>query len=234
MSDFFQKIIKEIEAFYQEYNYQLGWRFLNCSKTVLKNNPQIAFITLNPGGDRIPPDHPWASCEKGSSYLYEKWGNARTGKHNLQIQIQLLFSKIVEATKYNLTSADLIEETLSGYFVPFRSPRLADLEYKTEAFSFAVNIWSKMLSFIQPTRFICIDRETYKRLRPIIIKTYGLPELKTQTLFTGWGKITADIVEFGKKSEVKLLRLPHLSIYKLFTRTECERPVNHIFKKFFG
>ncbi len=73
----FQDIVDQIknfyEDFYQGHDYDLGWRFLTCSKAVLQSDPKIALITLNPGGSRIPEDHPWDSCEKGNAYLYEKW-----------------------------------------------------------------------------------------------------------------------------------------------------------------
>ena len=46
----FQDIVDQIKDFYQDHDYDLGWRFFTCSKTVLKNNPKIALITLNPVG----------------------------------------------------------------------------------------------------------------------------------------------------------------------------------------
>ena len=232
MSQLFQESVLSIEGFYKSHNYQLGWRFLNCSKSVLCNDPKIAFITLNPGGKSIPEDHPWPSCEAGSSYLHEVWGNAQRGGSNLQIQIQLMFAKLAEKIDFKGNSEQLIEESLSGYFVPFRSPRLADLDHKCHAFAFGNELWSNILSSVHPDYFICIDRDSFKKLQPLIESTYELPIKCIQKLETGWGNYTAEIVEFGSNSEKRLLRLPHLSTFKIFTSQKCREKVDKLFSEF--
>ncbi len=232
MSELFQQSISSIEEFYKDHDYRLGWRFLNCSKSVLANDPKVVFITLNPGGKCIPENHPWASCENGSSYLNEVWGNSPRGKSNLQIQIQLMFSILAKKIDFDGTTEELIEQTLSGYFVPFRSPRLADLDYKNEAFKFGNRLWSRMLYAIKPDYFICIDRDSFSKLQPIIKRTYNLPITSSKKLKTGWGNYSADIVEFGASSEKRLLRLPHLSTFKVFTSQKCAEKIDELFSEF--
>ena len=232
MSQLFQESVLSIEDFYKSHNYQLGWRFLNCSKSVLCSDPKIAFITLNPRGKSIPEDHPWSSCEEGNSYLNEEWGNARRGRSNLQVQIQLMFAKLAEKIDFKGNSEQLIEESLSGYFVPFRSPRLADLDHKSHAFAFGNELWLKILSSVHPDYFICIDRDSFKKLQPLIESTYELPIKCIKKLETGWGNYTAEIVEFGDNSEKRLLRLPHLSTFKIFTSQKCTEKVDELFSEF--
>ncbi len=228
----FQDIVDQIKNFEQEYGYELGWRFLTCSKAVLKSNPKVAFITLNPGGSRVRDDHPSASCENGNAYLVESWKNQRPGESLLQKQVQKMFDKIREKANCHGGMRKLIESTLSGYFIPFRSPNRNDLKHKKEAFDFGEKIWLKILETVQPELFICIEKETAKRLKKIIETTYDLPESKSYKLQTGWGNYTADIFEFGSNAEVKLLRLPHLSRFTLFTSKKCEKEVDNIFSRF--
>ena len=231
--DLFQNIIDQIENFYQYHDYKLGWRFLTCSKAVLKSSPKIAFITLNPGGSRMRDDHPSASCEEGSPYLNESWGGKKPGESKLQIQIQKMFNKIHEKLNYPDSKRELIESTLSGHFVPFRSPSLKDLGYEKEAFDFGEKLWSKILQSIQPPElFVCIDHKTTKRIRKIIATIYNLPEGKPCKLETGWGNTTADIFEFGDNAQIKILRLPHLSRFTLFTREKSKEEVENIFTRF--
>ena len=232
--DIFQDTVKEIEKFYGEYGYELGWRFLTCSKNVLKSNPKIAFITLNPGGSRIRDDHDSPSCEKGNPYLDENWKNRPPGESPLQVQIQKMFAKIREKTNCSGSEREFIESALSGYFVPFRSESRDKLPHKKEAFEFGEKIWLKILRTVQPELFVCIERETTERLRKIIETAYRLPEGKSYKLQTGWGNYTADIVEFGNSAEVKLLRLPHLSRFTLFTREASEKAIENIFSRFCG
>ena len=233
-NDIFQNTIDQIKTFYQDHDYELGWRFLTCSKAVLKDDPKIAFITLNPGGSSIPDNHPSSSCEKSSPYLDESWGGREPGKSKLQIQIQKMFDKICEKTNCHERTRELIESTLSGHFIPFRSPSRNDLKHKKEAFDFGEKIWLKILKTVQPKLFVCIEKETAKRIRKIIETAYDLPESKSYKLQTGWGNYTADIFEFGNNAEVKLLRLPHLSRFTLFTSEKCEEKIEDIFTQFCG
>ena len=75
-----------------------------------------------------------------------------------------MFGKIREKTNYPGSTRKLIESTLCGYFVPFRSRRREDLKHEKEAFDFGEKIWLKILKTVQPELFICIDKETAKRL----------------------------------------------------------------------
>jgi hypothetical protein len=232
MSDFFEQAIFEIEQAYQELGYTLGWRFLNCSKRVLYNNPKIIFINLNPGGSEISKYHPMTSCEEGHSYLYEKWGNYEIGKNPLQIQIQLMFEHISRNIGFEDSLEALIEQSLSGYFVPFRSPRLKDLKYKKQAFEFGYKLWTNILQHLSPQLLISIDRHTYQNLLRLIPEVYKIDILNKITLSTGWGNYNADIIFFGSQSQIRLLRLPHLSTFKLFTSQQCSTNINQIFKTF--
>lgn len=230
MNNLFENCISEINTFYNQKGYQLGWRFLTCSKKNLEINPAIALITLNPGGNEIPPDHPWESCENGNAYLFEQWGNSIPGKSSLQIQVQLMFEKIAQISQIPRSGNELLEDSFSAHFVPFRSPRLDDLKYKSEAFAFAKFLWTKVLQAIKPKLFICIDRETYKQLLELIPKTYNLSHVESRRMPTGWGNYNADIDTFIGNSKIKLLRLPHLSTFKLFTSKKCVDCVNDIFE----
>ena len=229
-----QDITDQIEDFSQKHGYELGWRFLTCSKSILETNPKIAFITLNPGGTERRDDHSSASCEDGNPIYDESWKNKNPGESVLQKQIQKMFDKIREKIDYPGSTRALIESTLCGYFVPFRSRRLKDLEHEKEAFDFGEKIWRNILETVQPELFVCIDHKTTKRIRKIIATIYNLPEGKPCKLETGWGNTTADIFEFGDNAEIKILRLPHLSTYKLFSRKECEEKIEDIFTQFCG
>ncbi|PZN30409.1 MAG: hypothetical protein DIU71_12255 [Proteobacteria bacterium] len=45
---------------------------------------------------------------------------------------------------------------------------------------------------------------------------------ETKTMSTGWGRVTASIDKFRIEGQVvTLLRLPHLSKHKLFSRAAC-------------
>jgi len=232
-NDIFQDTTDQIKNFYQEHGYEFGWRFLTCSKTVLENNPKTVFINLNPRGRKPHPDHPWASCEDGSSYLDESWSGNDRGKDSLQIQIQKMFGKICKKTNYPGTLRELIESTLSGYFVPFRSRDVEELKpSKEEAFDFGEKIWLKILKTVRPNLIVCIGEDASKRLRKTVETAYNLPERRSCKLKTGWGNVSAYIFEFGTNSEIRLLRLPQLSRFQLFAGEKRKKEIDHIFTRF--
>lgn len=233
--DLFEDTVKRIDQFYKDHDYRLEWRFLTCSRKVLDGNPKIALITLNPGGEEQRPDHPQDSCEEGCAYLVESWKNGKSpGEAPLQIQVRRMFAELAEKLHYQGTPEGLLEESLSGYFIPFRSPSFNELEHRSEALDFGESIWSSILESVRPGLIICIDTKTYERLKELIPRTYRLRETNHIPIKTGWGNTEIDILEFGESSEARLLRLPHLSTYKLFSRAECVEPVDRIFTRFCG
>lgn len=230
-TDLFEESIQSIQRFYETSNHTLGWRFLCSSKKSL-NNPQVALITLNPGGNEIPDGHSWGSCENGSAYLTECWNvSSRPGQSSLQRQIQLMFERVIKLSGLNVNRDKFIERSLCGYFVPFRSPRLEDLQDKQQSFEFASILWSRLFKYISPRLFICIDVKTHKKLRPLLIDAYRLSLVKTQEYRTNWGNVTATLDELNGVSQMNLLRLPHLSTFKLFTSGKCQDQLDIIFRE---
>jgi hypothetical protein len=110
--------------------------------------------------------------------------------------------------------------------VPFRSPRLEDLPRRKESFQFGKELWTGILAHCQPRLIIGIDHKTCKSVREILSSQVGLQPSGSQRLETGWGEgtarpISASLHEFIGEWNVRLLRLPHLSTYKLFSSDKC-------------
>jgi hypothetical protein len=218
----FEQCVQEIETSYIELGHRLGWRFLSVGKVVLNGPAEIALITLNPGGNEIPPDHPTASCESGVSYLVESWDGAPPGQSKLQKQVQGLFRLLVDTLRYHGTYQQLMVQTLIGYFVPFRSPRLADLARQRESIEFGHRLWRKLLPAISPKLIICLGRDVQAELRTLLPIATDSQLITSTTYPTGWGEYTAEIDEFQwNNNKTSLLYLPHLSTWTLFTSKKC-------------
>ena len=219
--DLFSECIRDIDAAYKELGHTLGWRFLSVSKTVLQQPVKIAFITLNPGGNYIPPDHPWESCENGVSYLVERWG-ALPGQSTLQIQVQKMFSMIRDSINFDGTYQQLMAQSLISHYIPFRSPRFGDLPRKQESVDFGRRLWTRLLPEMSPHLVICLGREVQTELRALIPTALSASLEESRVFPIGWGKYTADIDRYsGPYGQVRLLFLPHLSTFKIFTSDKC-------------
>ena len=223
--------VQKIRRAYADLGHSLGWRFLCVSKYVLHRDPTIVFLTLNPGGTSIPEDHPAESCEGGSAYVMERWGTSKPGMHKLQRQVQQLFAAIGQQLDPVKRLGVSIEESLVGYFVPFRSVRFADLHRPKQSLEFANGFWLSVLEPLKPRLLLSIDPLTFRSMNGLCIGKGG--ELTSaESLPTGWGSITADVNEYRFASHsATVLRLPHLSTFQLFSRHECTEYVNEILAK---
>jgi len=219
----------KIQGAYDELGHDLGWRFLTSPAATLDPKTEIALITLNPGGDRDRPDHARESSEAGSAYIIERWkGGKPAGGANLQTQIRKLFELIARARGLSQTGDELLGKTLSAQFVPFRSPSLRTLKRRSESFAFAEDLWSALFEHISPKLVLTIDTQSLKGLLPILEAKWGASDAH-ERLPTGWGEVGAELVRWETPDGGRaVVRLPHLSTFKLFSREACKPFVSRI------
>ena len=213
MSDLFDDAVAKIEAAYTGQGHQLGWRFLATTRRTVAGDAEVAFLTLNPGGEEADPTNPSASCEGGSAYLCEKWpipGKAPRrygpGEAPLQRQVQGMFEWLGRDPN----------TTLSAYFIPFRSRSLNELVAPNTAWPFAVSLWRGLFRAVQPELIVCLGEDVERGLRQVFEAEGGLPRTRAPYP-VGWGSQTAWVTCYRERV---LLRLPHLSRFKIFDRSE--------------
>ncbi len=224
----FSAAVESIQHEYATLGHSLGWRFLCVSKQVLLRNPKIVFLTLNPGGRSIPVDHPSESCESGCAYVVEQWLTSPPGQHKLQRQVQRLFAEIEGQAGPAAQASVSLDASLIGYFVPFRSPRFADLHRTKESLAFANDLWASLLAPLRPRLLLAIDPMTFRAMKSLC-SAQGGTLVSAETLPTGWGTVTAEVHEykFSDRSTM-VVRLPHLSTFQIFSRSECKDPLEGI------
>lgn len=210
MADLFTDCLGQIEEAYTRLGHRLGWRFLATPRRTLNSGSRVAFITLNPGGNGIDPTHGVGSCEGGSAYVHESWKGYPPGQSPLQQQVQRMFQWL------NCEP----DNTLSAYFIPFRSPSYEELVAPYESHAFAVQLWRGIFAKARPALIVCIGNETEKGLLSV------LGHAGTTTSFpVGWGAQTAALTRYGG---TLLLRLPHLSRFGIFGRLPSNEPLRII------
>ncbi len=229
-NDLYTDTVSEIKKSYKELGYSLGWSFLGCSKNNIQENSSIGLITLNPGGNIY--SEPLASFENGNIYSHEDWNGKGEGQEPLQLQIQHLFSQLLPHLNNYKDATLLMNQSLIGYFIPFRSPTYKDLSNQQEAIRISKTIWSNIISKSNLSRLICIDRITFNALDDILRNVNGFHLVASSNMKTGWGKITASVNHYkSNTSQISLTRLPHLSRYKIFNRAESQSAVENIIKE---
>ncbi len=223
-----QESCRMIQESYDDLGHELGWRFLTSPTATLSAETEIALITLNPGGDRDRPDHARESSEAGSAYLVEQWKGSPPGEANLQMQIRKLFGLIASTRKLAINGDQLLSESLTAQFIPFRSPSLDTLHRKKESFAFAARLWSSLFEHLSPKLVVTIDTGTFKGLLPVLAARWGAPSSR-EVFPTGWGIATAELVQWDTSDGGRaVMRLPHLSSFKLFSRAACKPHVERL------
>jgi hypothetical protein len=224
LDELYRASCAEIEARYTASSNALGWRFLMCPRRNLSPDIRVAMITLNPGGATEPPDHPRESSEVGSAYLHETWPGHEPGSAPLQRQIQALFEQLNQEIGAAPDGRHLLEASLAGYFVPFRSRSWQTLEDKRQSIVFSRKLWTDIFQQIEPELVLCIDQRTTKEIRRIL-EARNHVRAEAHSLPTGWGQINAEVTRVGPTT---LLRLPHLSRFRLFGRERSAEPLRNI------
>jgi hypothetical protein len=184
-----------VESEYRRMGYQLGWRVLYSPKSTLETS-RVAFITLNPGGDKF--ENPSWSVETGNAYEQERWADHRLSP--LQIQVGSLFAAVGVKPK----------DVLSGVLVPFRSPKWKSLPRKREALAFGERLWSKLLSHSNVELIVAMS----KLVEASIVRITGAGP-KIEEAPTGWGNMKLRCYE--APGNRKIVCVPHLSRFRIFS-----------------
>jgi hypothetical protein len=220
MSTLFETSVSSIDEAYRHLGHTLGWRFLTGPKATLAADVDMAFITLNPGGDRELPDHPRKSCESGNAYLTETWPGSARGTAPLQRQVQMLFTRLIARLGEKRPLHDFLNtRVMSGYFIPFRSRSIAELPHRKESSQFASRLWSNIFGSWMPKCILTMDTETYRAIGNLLS---GRPSVRTTDSLsfpTGWGDLKAESMQLTGLREdgpVTIARIPHLSRFRLF------------------
>jgi len=123
----------------------------------------------------------------------------------------------------------LMNASLAANYVPFRTENESKIKKEDV---FAQELWGKIFDFIQPRVVICISVLSFNGIKNVLkSKNYSetLPE-KEEPI--GWGKVTYSIMEFEKEGRnITLVRLPHLSRYRVFSENrneECKEKIKQV------
>ena len=219
----FEQITQMIQQAHDELGHQRGWRFLTVPRRTFELRPDIALLTLNPGGAGRDPSQGEASCEYGCAYRMESWG-ALPGKSALQIQVLTLLEHLRSRLRPDTPSNEFMDaHVLGAYYLPFRSPSFAELVNPHKSLEFARSLWTQILTPWIPRLFVTIDRSGFAGIRDILTDTFSLSVGGSRTFLTGWGKCRAEVTRCvsGRGDVTTILRLPHLSTYKLLSRPSC-------------
>jgi hypothetical protein len=200
-------IAHSIEQEYVLRGHRLGWRLL-ASPWRTTERAEIAFLGINPGGNRPETGHGELSTEGGSAYEIESWAGYPPGGSPLQRQVQGLFGKLGVAGS----------DVLAGNLIPFRSPSIQALADRQAAFDFGVGLWKQLLASARPRLVIGMGSDTHSALLDIA----DIPPSEVETKPSRWGAVR---VKRAAGSRFALALFPHLSRFRIVDHPKCDDAV---------
>jgi hypothetical protein len=215
--DLFSESVNEIEQAYEALGHRLGWRFLYSPANTLSVDTRLMFSGINPGGAHY--GFPVPSVEAGNAYRIERWGSH--GQPNgLQAQVRLLYEGL--AGKLDQPVTNLMDATLATNFCPFRSPSWDRLPSKVESVAFSERLWSTIFGHISRKAIICLTGTSFDHYGEVLARK-GFRRTSMQREPVGWGHVTYSSSRYDSGSgNVLMVRLPHLSRYKVFGRPQSQ------------
>ncbi len=232
-----QEVSNAINQKSEQLGYELGSALsYNSFATLISPEYPIAFVGLNPGGDEY--DKPTIESENGKcAYYYENWTAKGESKKTppdetelapLQQQIIKLYTQLAEV--FDCGYKTLMDKSIMANLVPFRSPNWNDLPNRSAALEFSSQLWSDIFKQARVKVIICMSIVVFYELDKILRglgNTSVSEESKSES--TGWGRTKYQIEKYmADDNSILLIRIPHLSRYKLFNSEKCTKAIDDI------
>lgn len=219
----FEEYTDRIRRGYAEIGHTHGWRFLYGPRATFRQAPGLVVVGLNPGGSDFKPE--MASVEAGNAYNIEFW-SAKGGYNALQKQVHALFHRIADLT--DETPVQMMDETLTVNYCPFRSANWASLHNKNKTVCFCDGLWADILGWMWPKAVLCVGLSTSRNMARVL-HSVGWQRTEFESHAIQWHGLKAEICGFARDGHTLLLvAVPHLSTYQFIARPESQGAVSAI------
>lgn len=213
---------------YRTLGHDQGWSYLYTPRRTLHKSARFLFMGLNPGGEGTL-ESTALSTEAGNAYHHDvenNWiGNGQASP--LQQQVMLFYSLLASRMNYP-DARRLMDESLAANFCPFRSKSWMDLKEREKTISFCKDLWSGILINTRITTIVCMSSIVHKHMTALILEADG-KLLKEKSDRVEWGNVTYSISQFTTANRnITIVRLPHLSRYKIFGREKSNTATSAI------
>lgn len=234
MDDRKEELHAKIEKEYTDLGYQNKWALLFSDYHNLWNPEYtLTFFGLNAAGpdgaeygnSAIATDTP---VESPNAYLDQKWGSNEESYNALQYQIIELYKVLAEAVE--TTHEDLMRKSLMANWIPFRTPGRPGLKVKKRTLALSNDIWRPRIEEYLDGMHICISPETFNGVSNILETVdYQRNELNSWQGLVGWWNVSYEVSQYSRGDrQAVVVRFPHLSTYKIFSRDEYKPAIQEI------
>ncbi|MEW7865915.1 hypothetical protein [Aeromonas diversa] len=220
-----ENLFSFIQSKYDNLQNDMGWDLLFCRyDNMLSPQYPVAFFGINPGGG--PCDNNAISVESKCAYYSERWKGCEEGEAPLQQQMRALYTMIGD--ELGVSYKQLMDGSLMTNYIPARSRNWHSLKGKDEWLEHARKIWGARVNQVHCKLYIVISRIVFDELDGHLTKQ-GFQMVDKINEQIGWGRVRYQIQRYERGDQVSLIvRLPHLSTYKIFSRPACQPAIGRI------
>lgn len=224
MAKNFQSAVQRIQVGATRLEHELGWVFLHTSAAAFDSRTRLFWIALNPKFSE--PSECQRSSEDGNAYRIGRW---RGGSQQSDLQKQVCAFYELLAAELDCKFETLMDESLAGNFCPFGSHSWKALENKDATLQWCRDFWLDVLRICEPSVIICLGQVAYDGMRRAASEV-GFNEGPPQPpVEANWGSVTYTLTRLSGPKPMLLVRLPHLSRYKIFGRLN-NKPTKQLIK----
>jgi hypothetical protein len=221
----FSSLVERIELAYVRLGHELGWRFLYSPAATLDRRARLALVGLNPGGGCYHAPAP--SVEAGNAYRLERWAT-NGGLNTLQIQVRRLYEELAVQLE-EPSAVQLMDETLTANFCPFRSPSWQSLSNRDRSVEFSGELWSAVLGIAEPAAVICLGELAARHIGGALERRGARQHSSPHIRRVGWGPVTYELTRYqSSRARTLVVRLPHLSRFAFFGRPASRAAVEEL------
>ncbi|MEV3828214.1 hypothetical protein RI534_02800 [Aeromonas allosaccharophila] len=220
-----ESLFSFIENKYDNLKNDMGWDLLFCRyENMLSPQYPVAFFGINPGGG--PCDTKAISVESECAYYNERWKGCKKGNAPLQQQMKHLYTMIGD--ELGVSYKQLMDGSLMTNYIPARSRNWHSLKGKNEWLEHARQIWGERVKQVHCKLYIAISKIVFDELDSHLTNQ-GFQMVENIDEQIGWGRVRYQIQRYERGDQVSLIvRLPHLSTYKIFSRPACQSAIDRI------
>lgn len=219
-------VVRHISSYYQESDAKWGWDLL-FGPYINMCSPRypVAFFGLNPGGPAS--ENHQVSVEGKCAYYNEVWPPYPIGEAPLQKQLGIFYSMIADVIGVDVKS--LMDGSLMTNYIPARSPSWSKLPDQDEWIQCGRQIWSQRISKVHCKVYVAISCVVFNELHNHLVENGYKQVGDSVNERVNWWYARYQIHQFERDGNLSvLIRLPHLSSYKIFSRTACQPAIKRI------
>ena len=171
---------------------------------------------------------PMPSNEEGNAYYVDRWWGAHQ-EGGLQDQVCQLFAALAKGIDGATTANQLMDETLTLNFCPFRSPKWRLLPRRAESTAFSQTMWWQILDIVEPSVIVCNSLVAMRNLE-LVLRRRGAALGHRESRPTCWGTFKWTEAHYATKrgNGVTMVGFPHVSQFPIFGRAKSQHATDEI------